>query len=158
MVAQVLDVFGVLVEKFTSNGRAMTIFSDMVLGLVAVFATYTRCEDQCGRHRAIGQWTKVAAKANKLFEVEAERRAIAAQARPPRGVLNAELMAAPIGLIVVAIAALVIGLYELYKHRQAFHDMVHWAWWVVREMAVPAARALGEAVHLLGEGLRAPRR
>ena len=41
MITQVLDVFGVLVEKFTSSGRAMTIFRDIIIGLVAVFAAYT---------------------------------------------------------------------------------------------------------------------
>ena len=157
ILTQVLDVFGVLVEKFTSNGRAMTIFRDIILGLVAVFAAYTAAVKINAAVTALSaEWTKVAAKATKLFKVETEGATIATRAQAAaQKILDAELLANPIGLIVVAIAALVIGLYELYKHSQAFRDIVHSAWSVVREIAVPAAHALGEAVHLLGEGLRA---
>ena len=144
ILTQVLNVFGVLVEKFTSNGRAMTIFRDIILGLVAVFAAYTAAVKINAAVTALSaEWTKVAAKATKLFKVETEGATIATRAQAAaQKILDAELIANPIGLIVVAIAALVIGLYELYKHSQAFRDIVHSAWSVVREIAVPAAHAL----------------
>ena len=157
MITQILDVFGVLAEKFTSSGRAMTIFRDIVIALVAVFAAYTAAVKINALSVALSaKYTELAAKATKLFAVETEGATIATRAQAAaQKILDAELLANPIGLIVVAIAALAIGLYELYKHSQAFRDIVHEAWTVVREIAVPAAHALGEAVHLLGEGLRA---
>jgi len=42
-----------------------------------------------------------------------------------QAILNAELDANPIGIIILAIAALVIGLVEAYKHSKTFRDILH---------------------------------
>jgi phage-related minor tail protein len=45
-----------------------------------------------------------------------------------QAILNAELIANPIGLIIIAIAALVGGIILAYKHSQTFRDIVQATW------------------------------
>lgn len=57
--------------------------------------------------------------------------------------LNAALNANPIGLIVLAIAALVAGLIIAYKHSSTFRSIVDALGKAIRERAIPVLKAMG---------------
>lgn len=60
--------------------------------------------------------------------------------------LNAALTANPIGLVIVAIAALVAGLIYAYKHSEAFRNIVNGAFTAVKKVAGGVLSWLGKAV------------
>lgn len=62
-------------------------------------------------------------------------------------ILDIEMDANPIGLVVVAVAALVIGLYELYKHFRIVRE-------AVADVASFFAGAWRDAMHLAGEAVK----
>jgi len=51
-------------------------------------------------------------------------------------VLNAVMMANPIGLIIAAVAALVVGLIYAYKHSEKFRQVIHVAFTAVKKIAL----------------------
>jgi cell wall-associated NlpC family hydrolase len=69
--------------------------------------------------------------------------------------LNLELDANPIGLIIAAIAALVIGLIYAYQHSKAFRDVVHDMWDVLRAAAAWIASAWMATWHALDAAYQA---
>lgn len=62
--------------------------------------------------------------------------------------LNAALTANPVGLVVVALAALAAGLILAYKHSQTFRDIVHqlgdWLGWLWDHALKPLGEYIGE--------------
>jgi len=60
--------------------------------------------------------------------------------------LNAALTANPIGLVVIAIAALVAGVILAYKHSETFRDIVNGVWNAIKTVAGPIIEWLGGAV------------
>jgi hypothetical protein len=129
LVTLLLDQFAVVAEWFNKGGTAASILKDALIGLTVAITAYVVA-------------VKVVETATKAWAVI-------------QAIMNAELVANPIGLIVAAIALLVLGLIEAYKHSQLFRDIVADTWAIVRAVAVPAARALGDAVGWLKDGLLA---
>jgi TP901 family phage tail tape measure protein len=59
-----------------------------------------------------------------------------------QAVLDAELIANPIGVIVMAIATLVLAIVEAYKHSELFREIVHAVWQSIKEDIVLAVAAI----------------
>jgi TP901 family phage tail tape measure protein len=90
-----------------NNKTAIEVTLGVVAALVAVLGTYVTV-------------VKTVVLVTKIWE--------AVQA-----ILNGEMTMNPIGLVITAIALLVIGLVEAYKHSKAFRDIVHEAGVIARE-------------------------
>jgi hypothetical protein len=62
-----------------------------------------------------------------------------------QGILNAVMAANPIGLIIIAIAALVVGVILAYKHSKTFRDIVQKVWEALKT-AIKWVTGLGRAI------------
>jgi Prophage tail length tape measure protein len=126
-VTELLDVLAPVAEWFDKGGTTATILKDALFALVGGITLYIAT-------------VKTVEMVTKAWE--------AAQA-----LLNLELAANPIGLVVVAVAALTIGIVELYKHSALFRDLVKETGEVIRTAFIVYLRVLREEFDLVRKAL-----
>lgn len=69
------------------------------------------------------------------------------------GLLNAVMLANPIGLIVAAIAGLVVGLVALYNNCEGFKNFVDGAWEGIKNFAADISEFFGNIAEIAGKAL-----
>ena len=69
------------------------------------------------------------------------------------GILNAVMLANPIGLIVAAIAALVVGLIALYNNCEGFKNFVDGAWEGIKQFAADIAEFFGNVGEIASKAI-----
>ena len=141
VLGQVLDAIAPMAEWFGRGGTAATILKDVIFGLIGAIALFM------GTVKAV----KLATDAYAL-SVDVVKSATNAWKVAQEG-LDVALDANVIGLIVVAVAALSVGIYELYKHSQLFRDIVHDTWGFISGVATGAARAFTAAIRGVGDAV-----
>ena len=133
----VLKILGELGKFMLSNNAAAKVLRDVILALVGAFllyqATVKSIEIATVAYTAVTKALTIATDAQRVAQIA----------------LDAVMALNPYALIVIAVAALVIGLIELYKHSQAFRDIVHDTWEFIQGTVIGAAHLLVGALHLL---------
>ena len=114
----------------TAAVKARTLATTALRGMLVGTIAYVRGLDLATRAAAVGQ--AIASAATKTWT--------AVQAA-----LNVVLSANPIGLIVIAIAALVYGIIHAYKHCETFRRICDQAWEVIKKLAKIVWDALAKA-------------
>lgn len=128
--------------KLASAGAAIT--GGIVGGITALTRSY--------KLLASGVKFSTAAEKENAFAVLAAKAATIVASAATKAwtglqwALNAALDANPIGLIVLAIGALVLGIIEAYKHSEKFRDIVNSVWDAIKSVAKPVIDWLSHAV------------
>jgi TP901 family phage tail tape measure protein len=118
----ILPIVVPLVEAFTSVADSLSLIKIVILPLIGVFVTY----------KAI---MLASAAATKAYEVATVAAGIATKIWSGiQIVFNAVMAANPIGLVVIAIAALVAGVIYAYTHFDTFRSIVDGFWQVIQSV------------------------
>jgi hypothetical protein len=120
-ITTLLDVIAPVAEWFNRGGAAAHIIEAAIVGLVGAITLYI----------------------TTVKTVEAATKAWATV----QALLDAELTLNPIGLVVIAVAALAVGIYELYQHSKLFRDVVHETWAFIRDVVITSAHLLVAALN-----------
>jgi phage-related protein len=140
-VTELLGIFAPLADWFARGGTAATILKDVLfalVGAVTLFLTTVKAV-----HLAMDAYAasvKVVESATKAWKVAQEG-------------LDIALDANVIGIVVVAVAALAAGIYELYKHSQLFRALVADIGHVLEAAFVVPLRAISGWLHNVREDI-----
>lgn len=120
------DVITTLADVMNFLAENMNIIGPIVAGVVAGFAAFQTIQFVVGLIQGV----------SAAF-----------------GVLNVVLLANPIGLIVAAIAGLVVGLIALYNNCEGFKNFVDGAWEGIKSFAADIAEFFGNVGKIAGAAL-----
>jgi phage-related protein len=157
VLTQILDLLSPFVEWLTSSSVAARVLRDTVGALIAVSAIWV------GSLKAQQLYTELSAKATAVYTTVTKAWAVASKEaaagtsiwRAAQMGLNAAFAANPIGITVIAIAALTVGIIELYKHSQLFRDLVKETGEIIRTGFLLYLRLLRAEFDLIRKALAA---
>lgn len=110
--SKVLPVLSAFLGYLTENGRALTIYGGIVLGVIATVKTYAAVTFALKSiQQAYAFWTYAQAASTNVFRFAVYK-------------LNAALLANPLGLVVVAIIALGVGFVWAWNKFEGFRKGV----------------------------------
>ncbi|GAA4226113.1 hypothetical protein GCM10022254_10020 [Actinomadura meridiana] len=134
-----LDLLGDLIQIIVNVGQALAPFTGLTLKVTEALADFVAAIPQ-----DVMDWLAPTI-GGIVLAIKAWSVA--------QGILNIALAANPIGLVVIAIAALVGGLIYAYKHSETFRRIVDEAFSVVKEKGVDLWEKIQPGLELMGEML-----
>lgn len=142
---KVVQTLGDLVAMFTNIGRAMGPLGGIVLGVVDSIAKFVNGMDPQDLkffvdtlflgYEAWKAWQIISIISGFLKEyniIAIATKLVTGDWTVAQELLNAVLLANPIGIVIAVIAALVVGVIYCYTHFQTFRDIVNDVWNVIK--------------------------
>jgi hypothetical protein len=147
----VVSALGHIVLAFSDMGRALGPLGGLILGVVNSIAQFITGMDPKNLqffvttlwlgYEAWKAWQIISTIAQFMKDYRLIELAVAVATgdwTAAQTILNATLLANPIGIIIAIIAALVVGIIYCYTHFQTFRDIVNDVWTVIKAVILDA--------------------
>lgn len=151
------STFSKAISKIGDAGKgAASMLKNAWSGLTGIFKTaktateaQTVAQDaQAASAESVAASTEAETVATEAQAVASESETVATEAATvAQTELDVAMDANPIGLIIIAIAALVIGIIELWKHSTGFRNFMKGMWRDIKAWAVDAWHGIDAALH-----------